>query len=208
VKKTRTRLDVDARRAQLLALGLDAFAKRTYDDVPIEDIARAAGISKGLLFHYFPTKRSFYVATLREAARQLLDETAMEHVEEPFARLVAGLDAYLAYVDRHGPAYAALLRGGIGSDPEVAAVVEETRATIVERLVSGMQAGELTPLLRTSLRAWLGFVEAGALDRFDHKDVSNDDLRALIVEVLVAILKERSPRPDMQRSSSPRRAKT
>ncbi|MBP6848431.1 MAG: helix-turn-helix transcriptional regulator, partial [Kofleriaceae bacterium] len=58
----RIRLDNDARRAQLLELGQKAFAERTYDEVSIDDIARAAGISKGLLYHYFPTKRDLYVA--------------------------------------------------------------------------------------------------------------------------------------------------
>ena len=66
----RIRLDNDARRAQLLELGQKAFAERTYDEVSIDDIARAAGISKGLLYHYFPTKRDLYV-TLTADARQV-----------------------------------------------------------------------------------------------------------------------------------------
>ena len=184
--RTRTRLDLDARRAQLLALGLDVFATRSYDDVPIEEIARAAGISKGLLFHYFPTKRHFYVATIREAARTLLAETAMAEIEDPIARLYAGLDAYFSYVDRHGPAYAALLRGGIGSDPEVAAVVEETRGKFLERLMAGLHA-QPVPRVRLALRAWLGFVEAAALDWLERRDVPVSDVRDLVVQVLTAI---------------------
>src|SRR5690242_4164925 len=70
--RARVRLDVDERRAQLVALGLAEFGTRTYDDVSIDLIAQAAGISKGLLYHYFPTKRAFYVACVREAAARLL----------------------------------------------------------------------------------------------------------------------------------------
>ena len=67
--KRRIRLDTDERKAQLLALGRQAFAERTYDDVSIDDIAKSAGISKGLLYHYFPTKRDLYIAGLREIAK-------------------------------------------------------------------------------------------------------------------------------------------
>jgi AcrR family transcriptional regulator len=185
----RTRLDVDARRAQLLALGLDIFAARAYDDVPIDEIARAAGISKGLLFHYFPSKRHYYVATIREAARDLLAQTTAEHVEGPIARLEAGLDAYIAYISRHGPAYAAMLRGGIGSDPEVSAVVEETRGIFLARLMKGMPAATPTPLLRTALRAWLGFVEAAAIEWIERRDIAPTALRTLMIDTLVTVMR-------------------
>ena len=69
----RARLDVDARRRQLLALGTALFGSRPYDEVSIDEVARTAGISKGLLYHYFPTKRDFYVATVREAAAELVE---------------------------------------------------------------------------------------------------------------------------------------
>src|SRR5437773_1276863 len=107
----RERLDVDERRAQLVRLGIDLFAARTYDEVSIDELARSAGISKGLLYHYFPTKRDFYVATVREGSKQLLDRTVTPDDMPPLERLRFGLDAYLDYVERHGPAYAALLRG-------------------------------------------------------------------------------------------------
>jgi AcrR family transcriptional regulator len=57
-REPRTRLDVDERRTQLVELGLEHFGERAYDDVSIDAIAEAAGISKGLLYHYFPTKRA------------------------------------------------------------------------------------------------------------------------------------------------------
>ena len=132
----RARLEVDERRAQLVELGLDVFASRAYDELSVDELARVAGISKGLLYHYFPTKRDFYVATVREAARQLLELTATSADMPPLERARAGLDAYLDYVDAHAPAYAALMRGGIGSDPEVARIIDETRAYILcERLL-------------------------------------------------------------------------
>src|SRR5678815_4445601 len=101
-----SRLPVDERPAQLPALGLNPSSAAPYDTVSIDDIAKAAGISKGLLYHYFPTKRDFYAAVLREASGRLLGEirAVSEGDAPPPDRLRAGLDAYFAYVTDHGPA--------------------------------------------------------------------------------------------------------
>src|SRR5512135_3525874 len=94
-KPARARLDVDERRAQLLALGLELFSERAYDAISIDEIALAAGISKGLLYHYFPTKRDFYAAAIREASRQLLDCTRPDASAPPIERVYRVIDAYL-----------------------------------------------------------------------------------------------------------------
>jgi AcrR family transcriptional regulator len=185
----RTRLDVDERRAQLIALGLDVFSGRAYDEVSIDEVARSAGISKGLLYHYFSTKRGFYVAAIREAARRLVEETRTDPNDAPLARIQAGLDAYLSYVARHGPAYAALLRGGIGSDPEVSRIVEDTRASMLERMMKDLPVEKRSAFARAMLRGWVGFVEAAALDWIDHKDVGAEPLRDGMVDVLLVALR-------------------
>src|SRR5215469_2622841 len=86
----RSRLDVDERRRQLVSLGLELFSTRAYDAVSIDELAREAGISKGLLYHYFPTKRDFYVATVREAAQQLLSRTSTPEHLDPLERVRVG----------------------------------------------------------------------------------------------------------------------
>jgi AcrR family transcriptional regulator len=187
--RKRVRLELDERRAQLLALGLDFFSARSYDDVNVDELATAAGVSKGLLYHYFPTKRDFYVATIREASRQLLATTLTSDDAAPIERMRDGLDAYLAYVDKHAAAYAALLGGGIGSDPEVAGIVEETRATFMERVAHGLGANDRTPKLRVTLRGWIGFVEAAALDWIAHRDVPRGELRDMLVGAFAELVR-------------------
>lgn len=161
----RLRLEVDERRAQLVELGLEHFGRRSYDDVSIDAIAQAAGISKGLLYHYFPTKRAFYAATVREGCARLLARTETSEAAPPLERLHAGLDAYLAYVSEHAPAYAALMRSGVGVDPEIARIVDETRTTFLDRLTAGMADAVplASPLVRVALRGWVGFAEAASL---------------------------------------------
>jgi AcrR family transcriptional regulator len=181
-------MDTDARREQLLDLGLGMFAARTYDAVSIDDVAVAAGISKGLLYHYFPTKRDFYVAVVCEAARRLLEVTSPPLELLPLERLVHGLQGYLTFVDAHALTYAALLRGGIGTDEDVIRVVEGAREKIIERLLEGIGQENPTALLRLLLRGWIGFVEATSLHWIEHRDLARDELLQLWVQQLVRTL--------------------
>src|SRR5687768_404579 len=166
-KLTRLRLETDERRKQLVELGLEWFGAKAYDEVSIDDIAQAAGISKGLLYHYFPTKRAFYVACVRSAAAHLLAMTETPEDTPPLERLTRGLDTYLEYVRAHGPAYATLMRSGAAVDPEAVVIVDETRATFLERITQGMGTGGSvdlsSPLLRIALVGWVGLAEAASL---------------------------------------------
>src|SRR6188472_1483891 len=119
----RARLSTDARREQLVALGVEMFSERPFDEVSIDDIAASAGISKGLLYHYFPSKRDFYVAVVRHSADEIVVLTEGDPDLPPPERLAASLDRYLEYVKTHARGYVTVLRAGIGSDPEVAGVV-------------------------------------------------------------------------------------
>lgn len=168
VREPRVRLDVEERRGQLIELGLQHFGERAYDDVSIDAIAEAAGISKGLLYHYFPTKRAYYAATVKEGAARLVASTVAGDTADPLASLEAGLDAYLTYVKAHARAYATLMRSGVGVDPEIARIVDETRATFVDRLIAGFAGSERSvlldaPIVRLALRGWVGFAEAASL---------------------------------------------
>jgi AcrR family transcriptional regulator len=182
----RVRLDVDERRRQLVTLGIELFSERTYDDVSIEELAQEAGISKGLLYHYFPTKRHFYVETVREAARQLLERTATAEGMEPLDRLRAGLDAYIDYVSKHGKPYHALLRSGVGADAEVTKIVDETRDAFCARLVEAAPGVARGPLVGIALRGWVGFVESSTLEWLDQRrKVDRVALRNMLMKVLV-----------------------
>jgi AcrR family transcriptional regulator len=195
--KRRVRLDNDERRAQLLQLARAAFSDRSYDDVSIDDLAREAKISKGLLYHYFPTKRDLYVAGLREIAEELVQKLTSVPGDLPPAERVRGsLEAYLDFVTQHSRAYVSLLRGGIGSDPEVAAVISGVRKRLAESFLDGsplqpMLAGK--PAFETAVRGWLGFVEHASIDWLETNRMARDQLRDLMSEVLLAIMRVVAP---------------
>jgi AcrR family transcriptional regulator len=202
----RLRLDVDERRAQLVELGLEHFGTHAYDDVSIDEIAASAGISKGLLYHYFPTKRAFYAATIREAAARLVASTETDDSAPPLVALHAALDAYLTYVRAHARAYATLMRSGVGVDPAIAQIVDETRARFVAQLIDGYAKGQLpsaeasarraleSPLVTVALRGWVGFTEAASLGWTEALDAgspapSQEEVRTLLANALVEILR-------------------
>lgn len=185
----RTRLPTDERRAQLLALGRRIFNEHAYDEVSIDDIAAAAKISKGLLYHYFPNKKQFYVEVVRAAADELLESTAPVASHTPEQRLAHGLDAYLGFVDRNARAYVTLMRSGVGTDSEVAAVVEGTRKALVRRILAdGLGLGKPRPLVRLALRGWIGLVEAVSLDWIDRRELDRAAVRAFLAASLVSTL--------------------
>jgi AcrR family transcriptional regulator len=191
-RRPRVRLDNDARRAQLLLLAKKAFSDRSYDDVSIDDLAREAKISKGLLYHYFPTKRDLYVAGLREIADELVERVNAVPVDLPPAdRVRAGLDAYLAHISLHARAFVSLMRGGIGSDPEVAAVIEGVRRQLSEHFLDGSPfrpalAGN--PKFEVAVRGWIGFVEHATIDWCADPKLTREELRDLLSQILLAIM--------------------
>jgi AcrR family transcriptional regulator len=172
---------MDSRRAQLLDLGLRLFGTRAYDEVSIDDIAAAANMSKGLLYHYFGGKRAFYVAVVSDAARRLV--AAIEPVRElpPPASVLAGLDAYVRFVEERADAYAALVTGGLGADPQIAAILESTRLEIVGIILTELGFDRPRPAYRLALRSWIGGVEAACVDWLRLRDLPRADLLQLML---------------------------
>jgi AcrR family transcriptional regulator len=191
----RARLSTDARREQLVALGVEMFSERPFDEVSIDDIAAAAGISKGLLYHYFPSKRDFYVAVVRHSADEMQEVTETDPSLPPLERLAAGLDRYLEYVDTHARGYATVLRAGIGSDPEVASVVEGVRAAMAGRILEDLPIGRpLPPAVRIAVRGWVGFAEAASLEWLERRDLDRDELRDLLIRALTGAVETAAER--------------
>ena len=130
-----TRLDVDERRRRLLEHGAELFARHSYDELSMAGLARAAGVSKALLYHYFPSKQAYFSAVLAEGAAEL---ASVVPVDAPPAEQ---LDAFLRWVEQRGAAYATFVRGAA---PEVRDVTELIRGHTAERIFAGL-GGEPTP---------------------------------------------------------------
>jgi len=178
------RLSSEERREHLLHAGVELVGRHGTADISIEEIARAAGVSKGLLYHYFPSKRDLYVAVIRAAVDQMEEVTEPRGGEPGADRLRRSLDAYLDFVEHHERGFRAVLQGGIGADREIWQITEEMRALTIERVLHGLGVAEPRPALRSALRGWVGHCEATSLDWLAHRDLTREQ----VIEALTAAL--------------------
>lgn len=184
----RRRLSKDARRAELLAAGEQVFSERPFDDVSIDDIAAAAGISKNLLYHYFVGKRELYLEVISDSAERMLAATEPDPDLEPIQRLSASLDAHLSYAVEHAKGYIALIRGG-GGDAEVQAILAAAQDQVVERtLVTLPFPGGAPPEVELALRGWLGMVDALTLSWLERRHLPQARVHELMVELFVGVI--------------------
>jgi AcrR family transcriptional regulator len=178
-----TRLDVDERRRRLLELGTELFARHGYEELSMARIAREAGISKALLYHYFPSKQAYFAATLEQAAAELAEVTQPDPEKPPVEQLAGSLDAYLGWVERHMGAYDKLIRS-VGAVPEVREMVERVRDETAERILAGLP-NERTPELRAAVRGWLWFMDGVVLDWIEHRDLDRQRILGLLLGTLL-----------------------
>ena len=155
------RLSPDQRRAQLVDIGVRLVSKSSFDAVPIDRVAEEAGISRSLLFHYFPTKRDFQVAVAEAGADELLAATQPDPTLPPEEQLRASLEAFVAYVSERGEAFTSLIRGASGGDPALQAVFDRAHGVVATRILEGLGVGEEseTTLLRIAVRGWVALLE-------------------------------------------------
>ena len=163
--ESRRRLSPDDRRNELLALGAEVFGQRPYDEVRIDEIAERAGVSRALMYHYFPDKRAFFAAVVRAEGERLFEATNTP--PQPglslLEQLRAGVLAYLEYDEAHPHGAWAAYMGMGRSDPVLRGIddVDNDRQAnrIIDRLNEAI--GELDSKLERDLRVvvygWLAF---------------------------------------------------
>jgi AcrR family transcriptional regulator len=181
-----TRLENDERRRRLLELGTRLFTEHAYDEISMAQIAREAGISKALLYHYFPSKQDYFMATLAGGAQQLRARVEPDPALPPAQALTDALDAYLAWIEDNADAYAKLFRSASGV-PEVRDLVEGVRDETAERILGGLGAAA-NSRARTAVRGWLWFMDGACLDWIAHRDLSRAELHGLLLGTLAGAM--------------------
>ncbi|MER5766638.1 TetR/AcrR family transcriptional regulator [Streptomyces sp. NPDC001985] len=184
----RRRMGVEERRQQLIGVALELFSARSPDEVSIDEIAAAAGISRPLVYHYFPGKQSLYEAALRRAA----DELAARFVEPregPLGlRLLRVMRRFFDFVDHHGPGFSALMRGGpaVGSTT-TNAMIDEVRQAAYDQIMAHL--GIDTPPARLALvvRSWVSLAESTALLWLDGREIPRAELELKLVHDFAAL---------------------
>jgi len=189
-REKRTRLDPVARRAQLIALGVEMLATRTLDALSVEDIARKAGISRGLLFHYFSSKQEFHTEVARAAAAELLQRTEPDVALPPVDALRGAIGAFIDYVEENPDNYKSLVRGAASGDAQMRAIFDQTRATLAGRVVEvvGQLGFELGPRAELAVHGWVAFAEECTIRWIATASTDRAALEDLLTKALPAVV--------------------
>ncbi|MET9413483.1 TetR/AcrR family transcriptional regulator [Streptomyces klenkii] len=184
----RRRMGVEQRREQLISVALELFGRRTPDDVSIDEIAAAAGISRPLVYHYFPGKQSLYEAALSRAAEELaalFDEPR----EGPLgARLLRVMNRFFDFVEVHGTGFSALMRGGpVAGSGRTCAMINRVRQAAYDEMLGHLGIPSPGPRLELALRSWISLTETTALLWLDGRRVPRGDLEVQLVHAFAAL---------------------
>ncbi|MFB7085929.1 TetR/AcrR family transcriptional regulator [Streptomyces sp. NPDC056296] len=182
-------MGVEERRQQLIGVALDLFSRRSPDEVSIDEIASAAGISRPLVYHYFPGKLSLYEAALQRASDDLAARFVEPHEGPLGARLLRVMGRYFDFVDEHGPGFSALMRGGpaVGSST-TNALVDSVRQAAYVQILSHLGVTDPPARLELIVRSWISLAESTALIWLDGRRIPRAELEAQLVHDFAALV--------------------
>jgi AcrR family transcriptional regulator len=190
-------MGVEERRQQLIGVALELFSRRSPDDVSIDEIASAAGISRPLVYHYFPGKLSLYEAALQRASDDLAGRF-VEPQEGPLGeRLLRVMRRFFDFVDDHGPGFSALMRGGpavpagenrsLGTASTINALVDGVRQAAYLQILSHLKVADPPVRLELVIRSWISLVESTALIWLDGRRIPRGELEVQLVHDFAAL---------------------
>jgi len=198
------RLEHDERRQQILACARKLFSERNYAAVSTSDIAREAGVARGLLHHYFGTKRELYLEVIRAMMRMPSNPVPLQSPERGLEVVISeSVDRWMQMIERNrGTWLAAIGAGGLGRDPEAEEIMDEAREWAADRLIEALQtheADEAPAELRAAVRSYSGFAEAASIQWLERGRLSREQTKVLLVEGFLSIV--RDVLPAVQRAS-------
>ncbi|AFM16055.1 transcriptional regulator [Mycolicibacterium chubuense NBB4] len=192
--RARRRLSPDDRRNELLGLGAEVFGHRPYDEVRIDEIAERAGVSRALMYHYFPDKRAFFAAVVRAEGERLFEatNTPAQPDQTLFGQVRSGVLAYLRYDEQHPHgAWAAYMVLG-RSDPVLRGIEDTDNDRQAHRILDRMVktvGGEIDAKVERDLRAivygWLAFTLEMCRQRLKDPSIDADLIADLCAHALM-----------------------
>ena len=182
---SRVRLSRDDRRRQLVGIGLAKLVQTPIQDLAVDEVAAEAGISSGLLFHYFPTKRAFYLACIEAAGRRILRNTAPDPDLAPEEQVRMMVRLFVEQIDRRRAFYLSLLHGTGAADVSLVEVYDAIWAEATDRVLAALALPEAA---RAVVHAWWAYVEDRALTWSAlPAEARGEDLEAVVEHAVAAL---------------------
>ncbi|WP_280236068.1 TetR/AcrR family transcriptional regulator [Nocardia cyriacigeorgica] len=184
------------RRAELVGIGLRLLVDTPIHELSIDRVAEQAGISRGLLFHYFDTKTDYYVAVVVAASRRMLDQARDPGKGGSRDRLRAITTGYVAFIRRRTRNYVSLVRGGAGGDERVVGAFRDARTELAERIVHAAGITDPTPWQIMTVRGWLAMGEEIAIESTRCEVTTAEVVETLLDQLAstLAVVSETTPR--------------
>lgn len=188
---TRRRLTPEQRRDELMDVGASLFAEQPYPDVAMEDVARQAGASRALLYHYFPTKTELFAAIWQRAHHRLVDEMPMADVLSVRDVLAVALDAHLKFYEANVALVMIANRSPIATDPVIRVPIAEGMRALCDRVLDGAGVKSRDrDVAATAMAAWIAFVREATVEWLLRKRISRRRVTELCMAVLDAALSD------------------
>jgi AcrR family transcriptional regulator len=186
----RSRLSPEQRRAQLIAIGVAFLAEHPLDELTIDELARRAGVSRALIFHYFDSRQGVERAIVTTARDSLLLASEPRAELPPRERVRDTLLRIAGFVREHSGTFSSLIRGVASGDPAVRAIVDESRELNAQRLLEAFtELGDAdTPALRVALRAWVSFTEETLLELVVDRRIDDDTVVDFLEQTLDGVV--------------------
>lgn len=154
----------EARRTQLLDTAQQLFGDGPFDDVSMEQIAASAGVTRALVYHYFPTKADLFAAVWNRAHESLRSSVDFDDVHTVHEGLISTLEAYLTFYERHLPLVLIANRSSIASTPIVRDSFDTNFDILCTTVLDAANAsGQVRRLAATAFTGWVGFIRETTL---------------------------------------------
>jgi AcrR family transcriptional regulator len=195
------------RRKEILDAARKLFSERSYASVSTTEIAQEAGIARGLLNHYFGTKRDLYLEVVRGLMRMPANPVPLQEGGRSIEEVIdQSVDRWLTMLERNrGTWLAAIGARGLGRDPDLEAILEDARERAADRLIEALQryeAAQAPPELRAAIRAYSGFAEAASVQWLEHQRLTREQVHTLLVKSFLSITGDVLPHLEHTRSNS------
>lgn len=186
-RRKRVRMDYDERRRLILDAASSLFLQRPYSQVSISDIAEAAGVAKGLLHHYFDSKRDLYLEVVRDVSRLPMPVGGADPT------WAAAIDALLGFVSDNRELWLnSITLGGAEGDDEVASILDDSREVLAEQTIEALGLDD-TPVVRALVRGYGGLVQEVTREWLDRGRLTEVQAREILVRALPLLLERVLP---------------
>ena len=185
-----SRLDPEQRREKILDAANALFAERPYDEVSVEDIARSAGVTRGLVHHYFGGRKDVYIGLLERLGAQREDQIPLPVGNTATARVADSVSRWLDWTEANRRVWLATMAHGEDiADPEVRRVVGDLVRRAVALVASHYaDIAEDSPRLRYALECWTGLNRA-ATRRWLNGEATREATQEVLASTLEHVLR-------------------